>query len=70
MMYPNYVEVSEYHFICVGNFKSAQDSGRYIFEYFSNLTLCKGDMHGLTLTVLVATIDAQWEGMGDVGSAR
>ena len=23
----------------------------------------------LTLTVLVATIDAQWEGMGDVGSA-
>ena len=24
----------------------------------------------LTLTVLVATIDSQWEGMGDVGSAR
>ena len=24
----------------------------------------------LTLTVLVATIDVQWEGMGDVGSAR
>ena len=24
----------------------------------------------LTLTVLVMTIDAQWEGMGDVGSAR
>ena len=24
----------------------------------------------LTLTVLVVTIDAQWEGMGDVGSAR
>ena len=23
----------------------------------------------LTLTVLVASIDAQWEGMGDVGSA-
>ena len=23
-----------------------------------------------TLKVLVATIDAQWEGMGDVGSAR
>ena len=23
----------------------------------------------LTLTVLVTTIDAQWEGMGDVGSA-
>ena len=28
-------------------------------------------MYGvLTLKVLVATIDAQWEGMGDVGSAR
>ena len=27
-------------------------------------------IHSLTLTVLVATIDAQWEGMGDVGSAR
>ena len=24
----------------------------------------------LTLTVLVTTIDAQWEGIGDVGSAR
>ena len=24
----------------------------------------------LTLTVLVATIDVQWKGMGDVGSAR
>ena len=24
----------------------------------------------LTLKVLVATIDVQWEGMGDVGSAR
>ena len=24
----------------------------------------------LTLTVLVATIDAQWEGMGDIVSAR
>ena len=24
----------------------------------------------LTLKVLVATIDAQWKGMGDVGSAR
>ena len=24
----------------------------------------------LTLTVLVVTIDAQWEGMGDVGLAR
>ena len=28
------------------------------------------DMIMLTLTVLVATVDAQWERMGDVGSAR
>ena len=27
-------------------------------------------LHLLTLTVLVTAIDAQWEGMGDVGSAR
>ena len=27
-------------------------------------------MRGLTLTVLVTIIDAQWKGMGDVGSAR
>ena len=27
-------------------------------------------MYDLTLKVLVTTIDAQWEGMGDVGSAR
>ena len=27
-------------------------------------------LYCLTLTVLVATINAQWEGMGDVGSAR
>ena len=27
-----------------------------------------GGPGGLTLTVLVTTIDAQWEGMGDVGS--
>ena len=30
----------------------------------------KHPFRSLTPTVLVATIDAQWEGMGDVGSAR
>ena len=30
--------------------------------------ICKHAL--LTLTVLVTPIDAQWEGMGDVGSAR
>ena len=39
------------------------------------LCMCIGygwhSIHGhLTLKVLVVTIDAQWEGMGDVGSAR
>ena len=28
------------------------------------------DKLNLTLTVLVATIDAPWDGMGDVGSAK
>ena len=41
-------------------------------ELFSYV-LCpsnSNDSIHLPLTVLVATIDAQWEGMGDVGSAR
>ena len=33
-------------------------------------TFPQNALSALTLTVLVATIDAQWEGMGDVGSAR
>ena len=38
----------------------------------NNVATCKprDRLQSLTLTVLVATIDAQWEGMGDVGSAR
>ena len=28
------------------------------------------EIEQLNLTVLVTTIDAQWKGMGDVGSAR
>ena len=34
------------------------------------MILCNVGKHALTLKVLVATIDAQWEGMEDVGSAR
>ena len=37
-------------------------TGNYIIDIILVTTL--------TLKVLVATIDAQWEGMGDVGSAR
>ena len=33
-------------------------------------TILPPNLKFLTLTVLVTTIDAQWEGMGDVGSAR
>ena len=33
-------------------------------------TDCTIEMQKLTLKVLVTTTDAQWEGMGDVGSAR
>ena len=32
--------------------------------------ICHISLAALTLKVLVATIDAQWEGMGDVGLAR
>ena len=39
----------------------------YSISTILHLTL---NVYILTLKVLVATIDAQWEGMGDVGSAR
>ena len=39
-----------------------------MYDYFP-LLLCH-QSYFLTLTVLGMTIDAQWEGMGDVGSAR
>ena len=38
----------------------------YSSYYFSSVLIYQL----LTLKVLVVTIDAQWEGMGDVGSAR
>ena len=55
--------------------------GPYVFVTYANLSMMDdGGQHLagravhtgqlLTLKVLVATIDAQWEGMGDVGSAR
>ena len=45
----------------------------YIWLYRELLTCKEGGCTRrvlLTLKVLVTTIDAQWEGMGDVGSAR
>ena len=45
-----------------------------VFFYLSACRLSPLGMYSpttkLTLKVLVTTIDAQWEGMGDVGSAR
>ena len=38
------------------------------FQHRTEFILCL--VKELTLKVLVTTIDAQWEGMGDVGSAR
>ena len=38
----------------------------HIYVHFKS----HAQVQGLTLTVLVMTIDAQWEGMGDVGSVR
>ena len=47
--------------------KKCNNKGQY-----NELCICERtcNFDRLTLTVLVATIDAQWEGMGDVGSAR
>ena len=43
----------------------------YMGDHSAKVILCNLTlMDSLTLTVLVATIDAQWEGMGDVGSVR
>ena len=45
----------------------------YIFYFDTNTVAWQGDntcKGTITLKVLVVTIDAQWEGMGDVGSAR
>ena len=38
--------------------------------HLENFNVAGMAIRELTLTVLVVTIDAQWEGMGDVGSAR
>ena len=54
---------------CISNYRK-----RCIKCAHSMLTMCNCKTDNsyikLTLKVLVATIDAQWEGMGDVGSAR
>ena len=36
----------------------------------SECAVCHDESSFTTLKVLVTTIDAQWKGMGDVGSAR
>ena len=52
------------------------DQGHWIHSLQDLLHMCAAvydrdfDAVYLTLTVLVTTIDAQWEGMVDVGSAR
>ena len=44
-------------------FVMMQDGNNYTYIFDNSPEI-------LTLKVLVATTDAQWEGMGDVGSAR
>ena len=44
---------------------------RYNKKQYSRYTQhVHASLQSITLTVLVATIDAQWEGMGVAGSAR
>ena len=52
-------------FSCVMYYQMSQVSHLHKEWGWTGVTWC-----GLTLKVLVTTIDAQWEGMGDVGSAR
>ena len=60
---------------CRGTGKS-DSSYRYMLTtsiarmIFSSDAMCPFLITDLTLKVLVVTTDAQWEGMGDVGSAR
>ena len=42
----------------------------YICNHITGRNIASFGRCVLALTVLVATIDAQWEGMGDVGLAR
>ena len=53
----------EYYWLSLCHCISTYDAS--CFHIFSNLAVVL-----LTLKVLVVTTDAQWEGMGDVGSAR
>ena len=49
------------------------NSSTFEFLLFISKLLCQSALSVivcLTLKVLVTTIDAQWKGMGDVGSAR
>ena len=52
---------------CPLNLHCPQGCGCSIYPF---PVACKVTSHLLTLKVLVATIDAQWKGMGDVGLAR
>ena len=49
--------------------KAGCQTGDFAYGHF-NLPPGFVWVYGLTLKVLVTTIDAEWEGMADVGSAR
>ena len=67
MLSSNHYSASHYS-VNTGKVKKLTQSGFYT----QTATCSTFPVHEpqLTLTVLVATIDAQWEGMGDVGSER
>ena len=46
------------------------NNGLFSLVSYNLLSVSSSNLYVLTLKVLVTTIDAQWEGMGDVGSAR
>ena len=67
---------SQYSYVCLSHQHHCSVVEAYSTCEVVCVVLCMridcGDVGAgcLTLKVLVTTIDAQWEGMGDVGSAR
>ena len=59
-----------YEELTVARVKTVKFISGAFFWPTGQLVFLKRQLCVLTLTVLVTTIDAQWEGMGDVGSVR
>ena len=59
-----------FHSIDINKINACQLSACNLLSSINSASHLVAVVMGLTLKVLVVTIDAQWEGMGDVGSVR